>query len=238
MSEDLMEKFKLEKLTEGSSNSTINRYLGVLNAILRKAKNEWEWIENIPKVTLLAEQSRRLRWLSQDEAKRLLKELPEHLNAMVRFSLATGLREANVCGLQWSQVDIHRKCAWIHADQAKAAKAIPVPLGTEALAVIREQIGKNHNYVFTYEGKPVTRANNHAWRKALLRADIHGFRWHDLRHTWASWHVQNGTPLNILKELGGWADLKMVMRYAHLSSDHLKEYADNTNLKTISRVLP
>lgn len=59
------------------------------------------------------------------------------------------------------------------------------------------------------------------------------FRWHDLRHTWASWHVQNGTPLQVLKELGGWSDLTMVMRYAHLSSDHLSRYADNicgTNL--------
>ena len=237
INKELVEKFKQDKLNEGSCNSSVNRYIGVLNAMLRKAKDQWEWIDDVPKITLLPEQSRRLRWLSHEEAKRLLKELPEHLNAMVRFSLATGLREANVCGLQWSQVDMQRKCAWIHADQAKAAKAIPVPLGAEALAVIREQIGKNHNFVFTYEGNPVSRANNHAWRKALIRADITEFRWHDLRHTWASWHVQNGTPLNILKELGGWADLKMVMRYAHLSSDHLKEFADNTSLKQKSRVL-
>lgn len=85
--------------------------------------------------------------------------------------------------------------------------------------------------------KPVTRANNHAWRKALIRADIKEFRWHDLRHTWASWHVQNGTPLNVLKELGGWADLTMVMRYAHLSSDHLKEYTGNASVKKSGRVV-
>ncbi|MDD5460756.1 MAG: tyrosine-type recombinase/integrase [Methylococcales bacterium] len=57
---------------------------------------------------------------------------------------------------------------------------------------------------------------------------ITDFRWHDLRHTWASWHIQNGTPLHILKELGGWTDLGMVLRYAHLSSQHLEEYAGNS----------
>jgi integrase len=124
-----------------------------------------------------------------------------------------------------------RHCAWIHADQAKSDKALAVPLGVEALEVIRSQFGKHDTFVFTYEGEPVTRANNHAWRKALKRAGINEFRWHDLRHTWASWHVQNGTRLEVLKELGGWADLTMVMRYAHLSSDHLQEYADNASLK-------
>ncbi|RLA22892.1 MAG: site-specific integrase, partial [Gammaproteobacteria bacterium] len=59
--------------------------------------------------------------------------------------------------------------------------------------------------------------------------DIENFRWHDLRHTWASWHVQNGTPLNVLKDLGGWADIQMVLKYTHLSADHLAEYANNSN---------
>ncbi|TXL00226.1 hypothetical protein BMR02_06295 [Methylococcaceae bacterium HT1] len=67
------------------------------------------------------------------------------------------------------------------------------------------------------------------WRKALIRAEIKNFRWHDLRHTWASWHVQNGTPLNVLKDLGGWADIQIVLKYAHLSADHLAEYANNSN---------
>ena len=228
---DTIESFKLEKLNEGASHGTINRYISVITAILNKANKQWDWISDAPKIIQLPEKTKRLRWLSNDEAKRLLDELPEHLNAMTRFTLATGLREANVCGLTWSQVDLKRKTAWIHADEAKGAKAIPVPLGAEAANVLQEQIGKNDTYVFTYNGQPVTRCNNHAWKKALMRADIHDFRWHDLRHTWASWHVQNGTPLNILKELGGWADLKMVLRYAHLSSDHLKEFAGNTKPK-------
>jgi integrase len=94
--------------------------------------------------------------------------------------------------------------------------------------IIQQQIDKHDAHVFTYEGSPVTRANNYAWRSALVRTGIKDFRWHDLRHTWASWHVQNGTLLHVLKELGGWADLTMVLRYAHLSSKHLEEYAENS----------
>ena len=96
-----------------------------------------------------------------------IHELPEHLKAMVRFTLATGLRESNVTGIQWGQIDMQRRCAWIHADQAKGKKAIAVPLNNDALAVIRQQIGKHDTYVFTYKDSPVTRANNHAWRKSF-----------------------------------------------------------------------
>ena len=91
--------------------------------------------------------------------------------------------------------------------------------------------------VFTYGGKPVTRANNHAWRKALVRAGISNFRWHDLRHTWASWHIQQGTPLNVLQELGGWSDPQMVRRYAHWSVEHLVSYADTLSGPEVSTKL-
>jgi len=115
--------------------------------------------------------------------------------------------------------------AWIHADQAKGGKAIPVPLNSEALAVVREQIGRNPTVVFTFDGRPILQPNTKAWRKALMRAGIDDFRWHDLRHTWASWHVQAGTPLHILRELGGWETPAMVRRYAHLAPEHLAEHA-------------
>ncbi len=115
--------------------------------MLNSAKNNWEWLDTVPTVKLLPEPKKRLRWLTQEEVGRLLTELPEHLEAMARFALATGLRESNVTGLQWSQLDMQRRCAWIHADQAKAEKAIGVPLNDEALAVIRLQIGKHDTHV-------------------------------------------------------------------------------------------
>ncbi|WP_328983909.1 tyrosine-type recombinase/integrase [Thiorhodovibrio winogradskyi] len=76
------------------------------------------------------------------------------------------------------------------------------------------------------------RANNSAWRKALVRAGIADFRWHDLRYTRVSWMVQAGVPLHILQELGGWETPEMVRRYAHLSAAHLAEYARRIETET------
>lgn len=157
----------------------------------------------------------------------MIEDLPEHLAEMVRFTLATGLRQANVTHLEWSQVDLERRVAWIHADQAKARKAISVPLNAEAVLVLMRQLGKHQQRVFTYQGKPVIDVNTKAWRHALKRVGIEDFRWHDLRHTWASWHVQNGTPLHVLQELGAWESVEMVRRYAHLGQNHLASYAES-----------
>jgi integrase len=95
---------------------------------------------------------------------------------------------------------LEKKHALIHANESKSKRAIPVPLKKQAIAILKGQLGENPVYVFTYQGEPVTRCNNHAWRKALMRAGINNFRWHDLRHIWASWHVQNGTPLYELQQ--------------------------------------
>lgn len=214
------------KLAEGVSNASVNRVLEVLRAILRKCVNEWEWLDRAPQVRMLKEPTRRIRFLTREEAQRLLAELPEHLADMAAFSLATGLRRSNVTGLQWSQVDVVKRLAWIHPDQAKARKAIPVPLNAEAVLLIRKLIGKHPTHVFSYHGHPILQVSTKAWYKALERAGIEDFRWHDLRHTWASWHVQGGTPLFALQELGGWESPEMVRRYAHLAADHLAPYAD------------
>lgn len=211
----------------GVSNATVNRMLEVLRAILRKATYEWEWLDKAPRVRMLKEAKRRIRWLTCEEADRLIAELPEHLAEMVRFTLATGLRRRNVTGLEWSQIDLSRRVAWIHPDQAKARKAIAVPLNAEAMLVLRRRQGEHPDYVFSYNGKaPIRQVSTAAWKKALGRAGIEDFRWHDLRHTWASWHVQGGTPLHALQELGGWESVEMVRRYAHLAANHLAEYAD------------
>jgi integrase len=188
------------KHAEGVSNASVNRVLAVLRAVLRRAAGPWDWIE---RARLLSEPKRRVRWLTREQATLLMSELPPHLAAMATFALATGLRETNITALEWSQVDLERRIAWIHPDQAKALKAIAVPLNAEAVVTLRRQLGQHIRWVFTYKGNCVTRANNHAWHKALKRAGIADFRWHDLRHTWASWHVQSGTPLHALQEMGG-----------------------------------
>lgn len=221
--------------TSQASASTANRYLALIRAILRMARDEWDWVEKIPKVRLYPEPKRRVRWITQLEAKRLLEELPPHLSAMAAFSLSTGLRQANVKNLRWEQVDMDRSMAWIHPDESKSRKAIGVPLNRTAMDVLKQQIGQHAEYVFVYAKKPVTNVNTRSWVRALKRAGIENFRWHDLRHTWASWHVQNGTSLQELQELGGWASLDMVLRYAHLASDHLKSAASRLDGTILSQ---
>ena len=230
---EVIERVINRRKADGVSNATVNRTLEVLRAILRKAANEWDWLDKAPAIRMLPEPKRRIRWITREEAERLINELPSHLAAMARFSLATGLRKRNVTELEWSQVDLGRRVAWIHPDQAKARKAIGIPLNPEAMVVLRAQQGKHPARVFTYKGEPVKEVNTKAWKKALERAGIKDFRWHDLRHTWASWHVQAGTPLHVLQELGAWESVEMVRKYAHLSVDHLKEYADNISLPRV-----
>jgi len=94
-----------------------------------------------------------------------------------------------------------------------------------ALDVVRRQLGKHPVRVFTYAGKPLARVSTHAWEKALKRAGIENFRWHDLRHTWASWHRRAGTPTHELQRLGSWRTARMVERYAHLAPDDLAQAA-------------
>ena len=73
---------------------------------------------------------------------------------------------------------------------------------------------------------PKTATATQMWRKACETVGLKNFRWHDLRHTWASWHAQDGTPLHVLQELGGWESAEMVRRYAHLSTVHLSDYVN------------
>ncbi|TLY47156.1 MAG: site-specific integrase [Gammaproteobacteria bacterium] len=158
-----------------------------------------------------------------------LEEAAPHLSDMAAFTLLTGLRKSNVTGLKWKNVDLVKRHAFVPASQSKTNKAIPVPLSTEAIAIIRKQIGKHIEFVFSYQGKAIKQCATAAWYKALKRAEIEDFHWHDLRHTWASWHVQNGTSLYELQRLGGWSSYGTVQRYAHLNSQQLQEAAERVS---------
>src|SRR4029079_3119805 len=93
-----------EAKAQQSSRANANRYLGLIRAVLRRAAGPWQWIEKAPAITLYPEPKRRIRWLTKEEATRLLQALAPHQRQLVRFALATGLRQANVLHLQWSQV--------------------------------------------------------------------------------------------------------------------------------------
>ena len=220
---------KKTKTGEGVTVATVNRYLALIRSILNKAKDEWEMIEKVPTISLEREFNNRVRWLSADEAKRLLDELPEHQRDLVTFALATGLRQSNVVGLEWEKVDLKLKHAYVVPEESKTGAAIPVPLNDVALEVLNRVHGNHPTNVFTYKGKPFKAANTAAWKKALARAGIEDFRWHDLRHTWASWQIQSGTTTHELQILGGWSTPAMVARYAHLGPGNLGTAAARIN---------
>ena len=222
---DVIDAIKAAKL-KAACKPTVNRYLALVRAILLRSRDDWEWIDKVPKVKLFKEGSGRERSITVAQAETLVSELPAHQRDVVVFALATGLRQSNVLGLEWSHVDLAAGHAWVGAGQSKNGKPIAVPLNATALEVLRRQLGKHRERVFTYAGKPLGHANTRAWRKALKRAGIGNFRWHDLRHTWASWHRQSGTPTHELQRLGGWRSSVMVERYAHLAPDHLAKAAD------------
>lgn len=229
---DMNRNFIMETINNLQCGSaTKNRYIALVRAILRKAEREWDWLDKAPFLKQFKEPKKRVRWLTKDEAERLIEALPETIAEMVRFSLATGLRKSNVLFLEWSQIDLVHKVAWIHADQAKAEKPIGVALNRLAMDVLERQWKKHPQRVFTNKGVPVKVVSSTTWSRALIKAGIKDFRWHDLRHTWASWLVQAGVPIRDLQEMGGWETVAMVQKYAHLAPFHLHKHAELLDTK-------
>jgi integrase len=151
---------------------------------------------------------------------RLNEALPEHLSPVVRFALASGCRMSEILRLEWNRVDFGRRVAWLDPGTTKNGEGRGIPLNNDAVLALRAVHGDQPRRCFTYQGEPM-RAVGSAWERSLRRSGIEEFRFHDLRHTWASWHVMSGTSLQELMELGGWKSYEMVLRYAHLAPEHL-----------------
>ncbi len=221
-----------------ATQATKDRYLAFLRSLFRAAVNDWKWIGKSPTIKVRQKKEIRVRWLTKEEATTLIQCMPDVMKPVVMFALATGLRRSNILNLEWTQIDLQRKVAWIHPEDTKGGKAIGVALNETACRVLRMQIGKHRQYVFVHteawhraDGSPTEKVrkmrvdDNTAWNTGLRRAGITNFRFHDLRHTWASWLVQAGVPLTALQEMGGWESIEMVQRYAHLAPNHLVEHA-------------
>jgi integrase len=215
-----------ERKRSEASESTANRYMALMRAILRRARDEWEWIDKAPKVRMYKEVRRRVRWITPEQVQALMAELMPHQQDLTMFALATGLRQSNVHKLTWEQVDLVRRTAWIPAADAKNGEDIHVSLSQFTVELLQRQLGKHPPRVFTRAGHPISQLNTKSWRDAVARAGIQNFRWHDLRHTWASWLIQNGTPIYDLQEMGGWKSGEMVRRYAHLGPAQMSRHAD------------
>ncbi len=222
---DVLREFVQHRLrVDGVANATVNRALEIVRRILYLARDDWEWIMRVPKIRMLKEPKRRVRFLKDMEADRLMLALPEHMVPVVRFALATGCRMREILRLEWSRVDLDRRVSWLEAGTTKNEEGRGVPLNRDAILALREVQGQHERWCFTYKGKRMEAVGS-AWKRALKRAGIEKFRFHDLRHTWASWHVMNGTSLQELMELGGWKSYEMVLRYAHLAPEHLSDAA-------------
>lgn len=229
-----------EALAFCETAGTYTRYRTMVTAILNLAKAK-EWLQKVPVLAQRKDKKKKPRkWITREQWAKLYAELPPHMKPMAEFAIETGLRQSNVLSLRWSQVDLDRSFVWVEAEETKDDDALPVPLSRRAVEILKNiaAIKPHDEFVFTYRGKPVKEVKT-AFIAACIRAGLGeyavvekrskyvGFTWHGLRHTWATWHVQNSTPLDVLQKLGGWSDLRMVMNYAHHSPGHLAQFANN-----------
>lgn len=229
---DAIEELRQTMAEEGKGKSNIDRYMALLSAVLRKAAGEWRMLEKAPKVPMYRPEKPEPRWLTKAEYAKLRKELPEHLQHAADIAVLTGLRMRAMLGLTWERVNLQTKRLWVPGSGMKAGRTHGIPISAEACAVLRK-LKKQHpkGHVFQWRDQPIDDVNGKAFQDAVERSGVGPLRWHDLRHTFASWAVQSGVTLHELMQLGGWSSYQMVIRYAHLAPDHLASAAAKVSTK-------
>ena len=210
------------------STATVNRYFSTLGRVFAVAIKEWEWMENSPlqNISKLEEPVGRTRFLSEQEISRLLDACAslnhQDLYTAVVLALSTCARRMEIMSLHWQHVDLDLGVIYLHKTKNKTSRA--VPLQGYALELIRARYQSAvalSALVFPSRLKPNQPVSlRTSWEKALLLSGIKDFRWHDLRHTGASYLAMQGASLTELSEILGHKTLQMVKRYAHLSLPH------------------
>lgn len=230
---------------KGKSDATVNCYMAVLSHIFTMAMKCWEWVENNPthKVFRLKTPRGRTRFLSEEERAKLLAACRNsrhpYLYLVVVLCLSTGARKMEILGLKWKDVDMERNVITLH--ETKNGERRLLPLAGHALELIQkhaEVIDIKNELVFPArnicrEGYAKNRAASIrvAWENALKQAEINDFRFHDLRHSAASYLAMNGASLAEIAEVLGHKTLNMVKRYAHLSEAHTAKVVESMNRK-------
>ena len=236
---------KRDKLASGvtsrntkRSSSTVVRYMAALSHAFTIAMKEWGWIDDTPmrRVTKPKEPRGRVRFLSDDERSRLLDECKksdsQYLYVAVVLALSSGGRKTEILGLRWKDIDINRQV--IVLEETKNGDRRVLPLAGHALELIK-QLSKirilNCDFVFPSNNltKPIDLRT--PFENAVKRAEISDFRWHDLRHSCASYLAMNGASLAEIAEILGHKTLQMVKRYAHLSDAHTSKVVARMNEK-------
>ena len=214
-----IEKYRVKRLRVVTP-ATVNRELACLKHMFNKAK-EWGKASENPalKIKLLKEENRRTRYLETEEIKALVNACPDHLRPIVITALNTGMRKGEILNLKWPDVDLRQKIIYIY--NSKSGKSRKVDINDWLVETfIRVRKHPESPYVFcNKDGKPYGNIRK-SFDNAKRRAGIKDFRFHDLRHTFASHLVMAGIDLKTVQELLGHQTYEMTLRYSHLSPDH------------------
>jgi integrase len=246
-----LESFVSARLAAGACATTINRSLEVVRTILNRAARSYRdadgrpWLEAIPPlITMLPETPRSpypITWKEQDT---LFRKLPPHLGRMALFAVNTGLRDSNVCGLQWTWEvvvpEVERSVFVIPAEAFKTKRPHVVILNDVAWSIIEAQRGVHPIWVFPFRGRRINTMNNSGWQDARRDAGLPLVRIHDLRHSFACRLRAAGVSAEDREALLGHANHSMAGHYASADVGHLLKQAnlllDRSGTRTVLRV--
>ena len=216
--------------------ATANRYLAALSHVFSTAVREYGWMEENPlhRVSKGKESRGRDRFLSDDERERLLSACRASSNPdlypAVFLSLATGARRMEILGLRWPQVDLNRGVITLLDTKNGECRVLPVGSQLKELLKERAKVRRiGSDWVFPGRSANRPAQMRHAWDEALKAAEIEDFRWHDLRHTTASYLAMNNATLMEIAAVLGHKTLAMVKRYAHFSKPHTAAVVEKMN---------
>ena len=210
------------------SPATVVRYLAAISHVFTVAGNEWGWIEHSPvsKVKKPTEARGRVRFLDNDERAALLDACKESVNpflyVIVVLAITTGMRQGEILGLKWKDVDLVRSCAVLHETKNGERRTVPIPQFAAQFLIELSKVRRiDTPLVFPGKKDPLKPIDiRNMWDDAVVKAGLEDFRFHDLRHTAASYLAMNGATLAEIAEVLGHKTLQMVKRYAHLSDAH------------------
>lgn len=225
----MIERFKSER-KQSVKPATVNRDLACLKNMFNKAIT-WGYLDSNPMkgVPLLPEPPGRLRYLAAEEYDRLLRALPLDTAKLVRFALNTGMRKSEILGLRWKDVNMGQRLIAVEITKTNERRILPMNDEVYQLLVDLEKGRLKSDLVFTDGAVNLRRY----FERAVQRAGIEHFVFHDLRHTFASYLVMSGASLKVVQQLLGHKDIKMTLRYSHLSQEHLHEAVGRLNFKKI-----
>lgn len=186
-----LQAFIDDRQKAGIAAGTINRDLAIVRRVLTLAARLWRdergqpWLQTIPMLPTVAGPKRKPYPLTWEEQTKLFAELPVHLADMALFAVHTGCRDSEICGLRWDEeIKLEDGSVFLlEGDRTKNGRDRIVVLNRAAQSVVDAQRGKHPDFVFTFQGHPVTRMNNSAWKNARKKASLPSVRVHDLRHT-------------------------------------------------------